>query len=613
MLERRSFFGWIATVILVSFMLLFIPGKFVVAAEREMSTSAEGVVTEKASLPERSNPSVEKEDIVKKPQITKRVASKPDKQLEATKEIRTQAGLDSKLEVEQDVMEKALELLNNSQEFWVNGDVESALDALDQAYAILLDTNGDADIARQKDDLRLLISKKILAIYTSRQSITSGRRSEIPIVMNAEVEKEIHSFQTVERDFFIQAYQRATLFRPIIVTALKRAGLPEELSWLPLVESGFKIRALSRARALGLWQFIPSTGYKYGLNRDDWVDERMDAEKSTQAAIGYMKDLHDMFGDWLTVLAGYNCGEGRVLRIISGQHINYLDRFWDLYNQLPRETARYVPRFLATLHIIKDPKKYGMDLEFLQGEKQPVFAYAKVKTSRIMNLQDIALRLDVSEEHLSTLNAELRMKKTPDKDYNLKIPPESLDKFVQVIDEIPLAEKPRIVETRQPLTVRHKVKVGETIASIANRYRTTTGAVKKQNRFLAKNNLKAGQTLVIAMRDYRPGKTAEGRDSSASNSSGTSNIAVIYTVKRGDTLFSLAKKFDNSSEEITKNNNLHSSSLKVGQKLKIDKKVSAGTDEEKKKAENHLLSLPMGRKAGKNVKGQAKAYIEKKK
>ena len=142
-------------------------------------------------------------------------------------------------------------------------------------------------------------------------------------ITNADVEKEIRQFQTVERDFFISSYQRSMIYRPVILRELRKAGLPEELSWLPLVESGFKISALSSARALGLWQFIPSTGYKYGLNRDDWVDERMDVEKSTHAAIDYFKDLHAMFGDWLTVLAGYNCGEGRVMRTIAAQHINY--------------------------------------------------------------------------------------------------------------------------------------------------------------------------------------------------------------------------------------------------------------------------------------------------
>lgn len=616
MLRPGRFIGLVTPLIFIFLFAVFIPEKSVVAAENKSPTGGETVVTDKVSPLERSTLPVEKQDAVKKPQIIKKTALKPDKHQETTKNINTQENLDNKLEVEQDIMEKALELLNNSQELWVNGEIEYALDALDQAYAILLDVNGDADMARQKDDLRLLISKKILAIYTSRQSITSGRRSEIPIVMNAEVEREIHSFQTVERDFFIQAYQRAAFFRPVVVTALKRAGLPEELSWLPLVESGFKIRALSRARALGLWQFIPSTGYKYGLNRDDWVDERMDVEKSTQAAIGYMKDLHDMFGDWLTVLAGYNCGEGRVLRVISGQHINYLDRFWDLYKQLPNETARYVPRFLATLHIIKDPKKYGMDLAVLQAEKQPAFVYAKVKTSRIMNLQDIALRLDVSEEHLSTLNAELRLKKTPDKDYSLKVPPESLDKFAQVIDEIPLAEKPRAEESRRPatVTVRHKVKAGETIASVANRYRTTTGAIRKQNRFLAKSNLKVGQALVVAVGDSRTVKTTENRESSA-DKSGVSNVTVPYKVKRGDTIFSLAKQFEMGVDEIRKINNIKSSTLKVGQKLKLDKKAPVD-DEDKKKVENRFTKRfskgEKGEQPVKNNQGKAKTYVVKK-
>ena len=114
------------------------------------------------------------------------------------------------------------------------------------------------------------------------------------------------------------------------------------------------------ARALGLWQFIPSTGYRYNLNRDKYIDERLDPDKATRGAIEYLRELHEMFGDWATVLAGYNCGENR-LRTIQSQNINYLDNFWDLYERLPRETARYVPRFLATLHIISSPEKYGLN------------------------------------------------------------------------------------------------------------------------------------------------------------------------------------------------------------------------------------------------------------
>jgi membrane-bound lytic murein transglycosylase D len=152
--------------------------------------------------------------------------------------------------------------------------------------------------------------------------------------MNPDVQKEISSFQGMERDSFVAAYQRSGIYRSDIMKEIKKAGIPEELFWLPLVESLFKINAYSSARALGLWQFIPSTGYKFGLSRDEWIDERMDVQKSTKAAIAYLKELHNMFGDWLTALAAYNCGEGRVLRVISSQHINYLDSFWDLYRKL---------------------------------------------------------------------------------------------------------------------------------------------------------------------------------------------------------------------------------------------------------------------------------------
>jgi membrane-bound lytic murein transglycosylase D len=265
-------------------------------------------------------------------------------------------------EEKQEMMENALELLEEADKLWEKGDFEETLDTLDEAYSLILDANGDAAIAQEKDDLRLLISQRILAVYSSKKTVLKGKNGELPLLMNADVEKEIRSFQGMERDSFIAAYQRSGMYRSEILNEIKKAGIPEEFFWLPLVESLFKINAYSSARALGLWQFIPSTGYKFGLSRDEWIDERMDVQKSTKAAIAYLKELHNMFGDWLTALAAYNCGEGRVLRVISRQQINYLDSFWDLYRKLPNETARYVPRFLATLHIVNNPQKYGFDL-----------------------------------------------------------------------------------------------------------------------------------------------------------------------------------------------------------------------------------------------------------
>ena len=364
---------------------------------------------------------------------------------------------------EQEAVDDALALLSQSQRLWERGELDNALSLLDEAYSFVMNVNGDPDLSWQKDDLRLLIAKRIVEIYASRSNVAAGHQGEIPLTVNSQVEREIKRFQKEERNFFLHSYRRAGNYIPIIAAHIKKAGLPEELKWLPLVESGFKIKALSQARALGLWQFIPSTGYKFGLKRDLWVDERMDVEKSTEAAIAYLKELHSIFGDWLTVLAAYNCGEGRVLRVISRQHMNYLDNFWDLYVQLPLETARYVPRFIATLNIIKEPGKYGFDLEREICEK--AVPYETVIISKSMKLEDIASRIGEPTEVLAQLNSELRYKITPDSEYTLKIPQGKSGMLISAIDAIPGAKKTgrRRVgssqNTKRGISLQHCVKI----------------------------------------------------------------------------------------------------------------------------------------------------------
>ena len=483
-------------------------------------------------------------------------------------------------ETERDIMEEALLLLDESHKYWVNGELEDALEMLDQAYALLIDTNGNPDITRQKDDLRLMISKRILAIYNSLHSVAKGKRGEIPIITNADVEKEIRQFQTVERDFFISSYQRSMIYRPVILRELRKAGLPEELSWLPLVESGFKISALSSARALGLWQFIPSTGYKYGLNRDDWVDERMDVEKSTHAAIDYFKDLHAMFGDWLTVLAGYNCGEGRVMRTIAAQHINYLDQFWDLYQRLPYETARYVPRFLATLLMVKDPQKYGMDLGS-GASKTDILSYDVAEINRCMRLQDIAQKLETSEETLYILNAELRHRMTPDRPYKLKVPIEKAEPLLKMVAEIPLGEKPSSsFQTVRGVFIKHKVRQGETLDSIAQKYKTSVWAIRSANH-LSKKRLVAGQRLNVPIRSSKASGPAEKKATQ-------SGKVVRHQVQKGDTLASLSRKYRISVTEIRKSNHLEHDTLRIGQTIQL----AARNEEETPSKEQKRAEIP---------------------
>jgi membrane-bound lytic murein transglycosylase D len=385
--------------------------------------------------------------------------------------------------------------------------------------------------------------------------------------MNADVEKEIRSFQGPERDNFIAAYQRSGLYRSSILQELKKAGIPDEFLWLPLVESFFKINAYSRARALGLWQFIPSTGYKFGLSRDEWIDERMDVQKSTKAAIAYLIELHSMFGDWLTALAAYNCGEGRVLRVISRQHINYLDGFWDLYRQLPNETARYVPRFLATLHIVKNPQKYGFDLN--NGDK-PV-EFETVKVNKIMKIKDIADKIEVSEDVLHILNPALRLQMTPDCEYNLRIPEKSLDKFKLVCNEIPQSEKPRVSYARTGASIKHRIKNGETIYSIAKKYHVSVAGIRSSNRLSAKSKLVPGRRLLIPAAQTEH-YAAAGKSNHKKDKKEVASSSVRYKVKKGETLQMISRRFSVPLDQLKKANNLKKGNIVVGQKLKIPSK-----------------------------------------
>ncbi|HRS82311.1 MAG TPA: transglycosylase SLT domain-containing protein [Smithellaceae bacterium] len=489
------------------------------------------------------------------------------------KENQSQADKDEPADVEEEqaLMENALDILEVADDYWKKGDIENTLNELDKAYALLLDTNGDVEIARQKDDLRLLISQRIMAVYSSKRGPTNGKASEIQLIMNPDVEKEIRSFQGPEREFFTASYMRSGLYRELIVSELKKAGIPEELFWLPLVESGFKVGAYSPARALGLWQFIPSTGYKYGLTRDEWVDERMDVLKSTQAAIAYLKELHAMFGDWLTVLAAYNCGEGRVLRVISRQHINYFDRFWDLYSQLPHETARYVPRFLATLHIVRNPRKYGFEL---QTTMDTLMNYETVKVNKMMKLSEVASKMEVSEDYINVLNAELRYKITPDREYDFKVPEGFLQKFQMVYNDIPAAEKPgngyagKSKNGGASRYIRHRVQPGETVASIAKRYRVSRQAIYSCNR-INRNKRLIQQTRYVRI-PIQTAETATVRQkTSVEKSSPSSGSMKSYKVRKGDTLFRIATRYNVPVDKLRQVNRLKTNTIKYGMTLKI--------------------------------------------
>jgi len=273
-----------------------------------------------------------------------------------------------------------------------------------------------------------------------------------------------------------------------------------------------------------------------------------------------------MFGDWLTVLAGYNCGEGRVMRTIAAQHINYLDRFWDLYQQLPFETARYVPRFLATLLIVRDPQKYGMD--FGSGTpKTDIMFYEVAETDRCMRLQDIAQKLETSEETLYIMNAELRHRMTPDRLYKLKVPLEKAEPLLKVIAEIPQGDKPHgSFRAVRGVFIKHKIRRGETLSSIAEKYKTSVEAIRSANH-LSEKRLVAGRRLNVPIRSSKRSDSAEKETQSGK--------AVNYQVQKGDTLSSLSQRYRIPVAEIRKINHLESDFLRIGQTLRFTKENNA--------------------------------------
>lgn len=442
------------------------------------------------------------------------------------------------------------------------GDTDAALAKLDEASAIIprVKLPADSPLIQEKNDLRILVAQRIQQVYASSQKMGASRRAvssmnnSIPMTENQWVKKEIVSFQGPEKAWFLEAYKRSGLYREMVLAEIGKAGLPEHLSWLPMIESWFRVRALSRARALGMWQFISSTGYRYGLKRDKYVDERMDPAKSTRAAVQHLSDLHDLFGDWLTALAAYNCGEAYVQKVIRGQRIEYLDNFWDLFNNLPWETARYVPRFIASLLIIGDPAKYGFELP----TPDPPLNFETVRIGTPVKLASLAQSLGVDPLVLTILNPELRFDSTPNYDYDLRVPAGYAEKCLACVATLPQYVPPDVI------TDRYRVMRGDTLGLIARKFRTSVDAIIRINELKSRTIIREGQVLRIPVSGL-PASPAPSAPPAGIKAGDT----VTYVVKTGDTLFTISKIFNTTIDRIKTTNNLTSDALVVGQRLTI--------------------------------------------
>jgi membrane-bound lytic murein transglycosylase D len=445
--------------------------------------------------------------------------------------------------------------------FWEQGLIDEAFAALDRAYQRMaeVDVEGDPLRAQEKEDLRRLISRRVVEIYASRLTAAGDVEGSIPLEINEHVQREILGFTGPERQFFLDSYVRAGQYRSMILEELRGAGMPPELAWLPLVESGFKTRAYSSARALGLWQFIASTGYRFGLERNNWIDERMDPDKSTRAAIAYLNELHALFGDWLTALAAYNCGEHLLLRLLSAQPVSYFDHFWDLYLRLPRETRRYVPRFLAVIAILEDPAAYGFDLP----ELMPPLDFEVVRTERTADLGELERRLQLADGTIKSLNPELRRNATPAEPYDVRVPRGTVEQVAYVITQLPTRVAAADVAPSGGSSSTHRVRPGETLSRVAARYGTTVDKLVALNGLRSADQIWPGQSLRV-----RSGSSAGGATAvTVSTSSGGS--ATTHRVRRGDNLWLIAQRYGTTVDRIKRDNSLRSNLLQVGQKLVI--------------------------------------------
>ena len=370
---------------------------------------------------------------------------------------------------------------------------------------------------------------------------------DIPIDRTPEVEKWIQYFTVGGRKHFERWLSRAPRYQPMMRAALREAGLPEDLVFLAMIESGYNDRAYSSAAAAGHWQFISSTGRSYGLRIDWWVDDRRDPEKSLDAAIRYLDELHRMFGDWRLAWASYNTGPGRVKRatVRAGSK-----DYWVLARgpYLHSETDNYVPKIMAAAIVGKDPAAFG----FVVPEGVPALVYDKAQVDGSVDLEVLAQCAGLPVDKLKALNPGLRRFATPPEGYELRIPKGRKAKFQTALAKVPADQRVRVVQ--------HAVRRGETLSMIATSYGVSVDAVVRANQIRNPDRIRVGTSLMIPTRGGSTGPVA---------STGSSSASVHHTVVAGDTLSGLSTRYGISVERIRSLNGLTGSTIQVGQRLAL--------------------------------------------
>lgn len=390
------------------------------------------------------------------------------------------------------------------------------------------------------------------------ERVRAGYQLQDTIGVNPRIEQQRLWFAS-NPSFVEKSGERSNPYIHYIVERLQERNMPMELALLPMIESAYNPFAYSHADAVGLWQFIPSTGRSFNLRQTSWYDGRRDVTASTQAAMNYLARLHEMFnGDWLLALAAYNAGEGRVSRAIErNQKLGLPTDYWNL--SLPQETQNYVPKLLALSQVIMAPDAYGVSLSPISNE--PYFEEVELKQR--MDLSRIAALAEVDEDELYLLNPAFKKRITMDGPQHLLVPTEKVELLTANLSTL----KPEDLQNWQEYVVRP----GDNLHGIATRYELSVASIKELNQ-IAGNTLRVGQHLNL------PSTAQPAPDSPAQR---TVNTAVAarssYTVRNGDNLWQIAQAHKVSVTDLQRWNALKGNALRVGQDLKLQGNASPQT------------------------------------
>jgi len=465
--------------------------------------------------------------------------------------------------------------------FFLTGWGVSAQELPDSVLVDSLDVNiAEADILYKEDSIELnYYSLPIDLEYIPGDDhplVIADRlkciESRIPMRYNDKTHAFINFFTVKDRAYTRMVIQRMNLYFPLFEKYLSEYGLPDELKYLSIIESGLNPRAISRARAVGLWQFMSATGRYFGLHIDWYIDERMDPEKSTKAACQYLKQLYGMFGDWELALAAYNSGPGNVKRAI--RKAGYKKSFWDIYPYVPRETRSYVPQFVAITYTMN----YLSEHNFLLEGQEAFPLMDTLLTKKYLHLPTLAALTKSCLEDILKLNPSVQHLALPDasKAYKLHLPL-TTKTALNLNRTIILDSASRVGKKELELLARlapgttygkdkiiYKVKSGDVLGSIAIRHNVKVADLKKWNN-ISGTTIRAGQRLNVWLKP-----SAYTNTQTSLTSVSTISDTKVYVVQAGDTLWDISQKFPGLTIQRIKDlNNLTTSKIQSGQKLRV--------------------------------------------